>query len=410
MCTRKRTAALTYSWRLIHLSPAVLLVVLAVSSHAGSNQALDDSRISVTAVAGDVDFTMAGNAVTVAPDTTVLLPARIVTGRDGNVGLTQAGTNVNVANDTDVEIPAEAVDGNLIARLVQHRGNVFYDVAPRDLGKLRVETPLLVAVIKGTQFNVAVQPESTTISLFEGRLEIRTPDGSDVVQLNAGEIAIRSLADGAIRVVGMDEERAAVPRADAAARAAPSDLGLADRVALGDGGLAARIDTRGANVVEKPTLEIVGGENSTLAAVTLGIAVDGRAGDVALGAGVGVGSASVETGLDAGVDLGGVAVEAGLDAGVDLGGSTVDLGVDATLDVGGAVVDAGVDVTLDAGALDSSLDAGVDLGGTLDVGLDVELDGGAIDLGLSGADPAPAPAPAPSAPPPGLLGGLLGLP
>ncbi|HVJ29627.1 MAG TPA: FecR domain-containing protein, partial [Gammaproteobacteria bacterium] len=69
--------------------------------------------------------------------------------------------------------------------MVQRRGNVFYDVAPRDLGKLRVETPLLVAVIKGTQFNVAVQPDSTTISLFEGRLEIRTPDNNDVVQLNA---------------------------------------------------------------------------------------------------------------------------------------------------------------------------------------------------------------------------------
>ena len=141
-----------------------------------------------------------------------------------HVGLTQAGTNISVANDTDVEIPAEAVDGNLVARLVQHRGNVFYDVAPRDVGKLRVETPLLVAVIKGTQFNVAVQEDSTTISLFEGRLEIRTPDDSDVMQLNAGEIAIRSRIDGAIRVVGMDDERAAAP---AAARPAVADAAAA---------------------------------------------------------------------------------------------------------------------------------------------------------------------------------------
>ena len=32
--------------------------------------------------------------------------------------------------------------------------------------------------------------------LFEGRLEIRTPDNSDVVQIEAGEIAIRSRVDG----------------------------------------------------------------------------------------------------------------------------------------------------------------------------------------------------------------------
>src|SRR6185503_2358214 len=195
MRTDKRIDALTFSPRFLRLGSALLLTIVAASSHADSNAVrdADDSRISVASVAGEVDFTMAGNAVEASPNDTVLLPARIVTGHDGNVGLTQAGTNVSVANDSDVEIPAEAVDGNLIARMVQHRGNVFYDVAPRDLGKHRVETPFLVAVIKGTQFNVAVDERGTTISLFEGSLEIHTPDDSDIIQLNAGEIAIRPL-------------------------------------------------------------------------------------------------------------------------------------------------------------------------------------------------------------------------
>src|SRR5687768_1532150 len=251
MRTQKRIDALMSSPRFLRFAPTLLLSFAAASAHAGSSAPsdADRSRISVTAVAGDVDVTMAGRAVAVAPSTTVVLPARIVTGQDGNVGLTQAGTNINVANDTDVEIPAEAVDGNLIARLVQHRGNVFYDVAPRDVGKLRVETPFLVAVIKGTQFNVAVQQDSTTISLFEGRLEIRTPDNTDVVQLNAGEIAIRSRVDGAIRVVGMNDERAAAPRAArpavaaaAAARAAPGDSLLVNRVAIANDSVVARVD------------------------------------------------------------------------------------------------------------------------------------------------------------------------
>ncbi|HEY3516208.1 MAG TPA: FecR domain-containing protein, partial [Gammaproteobacteria bacterium] len=285
MRTQKRTDAPVSSQRFLHFAPALLLVVVAASSHAGSNAVrdADGSRISVTAVAGDVDFTMAGAAVAVAPNATVLLPARIVTGHDGTVGLTQAGTNVSVASDTDVEIPAEAVDGNLIARLVQRRGNVFYDVAPRDLGKLRVETPLLVAVIKGTQFNVAVQPDSTTISLFEGRLEIRTPDDSDVVQLNAGEIAIRSLVDNEIRVVGMDDQRVAAPRARAAvaaaARAAPSDPTVAGDALAGDA-LVARIDTRDTSVVTKPA--IAGVESATRAPVTTVVSVDSGVLDAAL--------------------------------------------------------------------------------------------------------------------------------
>ncbi len=202
MRTQKITGALS----------SLLVTLCAASALAVTPHAERDSRIVVTTVGGDVDVTMAGAAVEVQTDSEVILPARVITGNDGALGLTQAGTNITVSNDTDIEIPAEAVDGNLVARLVQHRGNVFYDVAPRDTGKLRVETPLLVAVIKGTQFNVSVLEDSTTISLFEGRLEIRTPDGSEVIELNAGEIAIRSRLDEAIRVVGMNDDRVAAAR------------------------------------------------------------------------------------------------------------------------------------------------------------------------------------------------------
>ena len=286
MRTDKRIAALTF----LRLAPALLLSIVAASSHAGSKavRVADGTRISVTAVAGDVDFTMAGSAVTVTPDTTVLLPARIVTGRDGTVGLTQAGTKISVANDTDVEIPAEAVDGNLIARLVQHRGNVFYDVAPRDLGKLRVETPFLVAVIKGTQFNVAVDDDGTTISLFEGSLEIRTPDDSDVIQLNAGEIAIRSLIDDSIRIVGMDDERVAIP--PAAPPSAVDDSASNDVVA-----------------VEMTTRPV--------------------AFDAGIRTGIDLDAGVINVARDAGVDVRGNVGEVGLDAGIELGGTpSVDAG------------------------------------------------------------------------------------
>jgi hypothetical protein len=442
----KRIEALTDSRRLLHLAPALLLVAVAASSHAGSTAVrdADASRISVTAVGGEVAFTMAGNSANVAPNATVLLPARIVTGHDGNVSLTQAGTNVSVSSDTDVEIPAEAVDGNLIARLVQRRGNVFYDVAPRDLGKLRVETPLLVAVIKGTQFNVAVQPDSTTISLFEGRLEIRTPDNSEVVQIDAGEIAIRSSVDGIIRVVGMNDDRAAAPlparpAAAAAARTAPAELNVANRAALSSDAAVARVDARETSAITKPLVAV------GVDAVRAPAALDARValGSADVGLSVGVGTAAVDFGSDASVGVGTAAVDVGLNAGLDLAGGSIDMGVDTRVDLAGAALDAGlgtgvdlgtgtVDLSLDTGVdlggvLDTSVDAGVtlapgtldvdlglDLGGTLDLGLDVDLGGGTLDLGL-GTDTSTAPAPALAPPPPppspgNLLRGLLGLP
>ena len=78
---------------------------------------------------------------------------------------------------------------------MQPRGNAFYDIGKREGRKLRVETPYLVGVIKGTQFNVAAQDDSTTISLFEGLLEVRASDDSAVVDLKAGEIASRRRGD-----------------------------------------------------------------------------------------------------------------------------------------------------------------------------------------------------------------------
>jgi hypothetical protein len=419
---------------------AATSIALAASPSAGVD---DAARIAVTAVAGDVDVTMAGAAADVQPQSTVSLPARVVTGSDGMLGLTQAGTNITVAGDSDVEIPAEAVDGNLIARLVQHRGNVFYDVAHRDAGKLRVETPFLVAVIKGTQFNVAVQNDSTTISLFEGRLEIRTPDGGDVIQLNAGEIAIRSRTDDTIRVLGMNEERVEAPRAagrignDAIAAAAADEATVttivADGIARASEGATAdnspaavsaqassgAVDLGNASLGERATMQIASGLDlagdkpigvDTQASVDLGLAstaLDLSAGagglDAGLNANLNLGAATVAVGVDAGIDLGAGAVDLGVSAGVGVGGITADVGLGTSLDLGGGNVslaldtdlsvgglvaaDVGLDTALElgGGSVDLGVGAGIGLGGiTADLGVDagVDLGGGSIDLGL----------------------------
>lgn len=390
MRTQKRTNAVWMSSRVPWLAPAVVLFVVAASSHAASNEAgiSADSRITVTTVAGDVSVTMAGNAATVSPSSTVLLPARIVTGHDGTLGLTQAGTTISVSSDTDVEIPAEAVDGNLVARLVQHSGNVFYDVAPRDLGKLRVETPFLVAVIKGTQFNVAVEDDGTTISLFEGHLEIRTPDDSDVVELNAGEIAIRSLIDDSIRIIGMDDLRVAVPPAPAApaarsgteaASAAAPERGavVADQAPAGSvNDVAVGAEDEGLLALRRTAVDLAIGTESP------GLRV-GRDGD---NPGLSHGRDGEHPGLGGGrhtVDGGGVelAVDIGLDADLDTGAPSVEIDVDVRTDLGEAGLDLGeaLDVDLDT-TLD--LDTAMDTGATIDDG-SIDLLDGVLDLDLS---------------------------
>jgi hypothetical protein len=357
---------------------ALLLVVLTSGLAAfAPGWAETDARqqgnenIVVEQLGGSVEVTAAGIAVDASVGSSLELPSRIVTGSDGNIAIRQSRTGVAIAPDSDVEIPASARDGQLIARMIQHRGTAFYDVEPRPVEKLRIETPYLVAVVKGTQFSVLVESDGTTVSLFEGLLELRSTDDVQVVELAAGQIAIARL-DGAIRILPMDADslEAAVLRQDGAVLGAQ---GTGTVAALADASNVDAITTVGETNVN-PRAGLGAGDSSPT----------GTSVDVGLYAGADVGGGSVnvglETGLDAGVDAGGgsvdVGLDAGLDAGADLGGGSVDVGLDTGLDAGADLGGGSVDVGLDAG-----LDAGADLGGgSVDVGLDTSLDVG-TDIG-----------------------------
>ena len=85
-----------------------------------------------------------------------------------------------------MQIPKATSSDQTLDRIVQSGGNVYYNVAKRPAHKLRVETPLLVAVIKGTRFNVSAVDTMTTISLLEGSIEVHASDNASVVDLSAG--------------------------------------------------------------------------------------------------------------------------------------------------------------------------------------------------------------------------------
>ena len=401
------------------------LIVAAPGWSASDGDARETLDILIERLQGKVDVSTDGAASRVAIGDALALPSRIVTSEDGNIDLSQGRTLVRIAPDSDVEIPEAAAEGQLIARMIQHRGSAFYDVETRPLEqlKLTVETPYLVAVVKGTQFNVAVVNDTTTISLYEGTLEIRTPDGLESIQLNAGEIAIRSLTDDTIRRLPMDFDRIAQAddrdAAGAAAGSAARDSWTAtasnDVVVVGGGN--ASVPTGGA--VDDTSVRVaaavspsgdeagkIGGEVEVSGSPSLAVSADVEVGSTvdarvatSVDTNVSVGSGTVDlgVGVDTGVDLGGGGVDVGLDAGIDTGvsldGGSVDVGLDAGLDtgvdLGGGSVDLGLDTRLDPGvdlgdgSVDLGLDAGLDAG--LDLGVDLGLDSAGLDLGLGGS-------------------------
>jgi hypothetical protein len=178
--------------------------------------------VTVASVQGEVHVTGQARQLDVHKGDVVPLPATIYTGPSGSIELRQGNTTLSAAPNSQLEIPAPAIPGEAIDRVIQSRGNAFYNVAKRGTSKLHVESAYLVAVIKGTQFSVVAQDDSATISLFEGRLEVRATDGSDVVDLLAGEIAVRHANDSAIRMLRMDTGEPVAHRAPPASPASPA--------------------------------------------------------------------------------------------------------------------------------------------------------------------------------------------
>ena len=205
--------------RLLYLSVTVAALCVAPAAFA-----LDTGDIVITSVKGEVHVTMSGAERAVRAGALLELPATVRTGSDGAIELKQGATTVGVGPDTLLEFPALASRGGSIDRIVQPRGNAFYSIGKRADHKLRIETPYLVAVVKGTQFNVVAQDGATTISLFEGLLEVRSSDDNGVIDLHAGEIATRSRVDAAINVMKMaaDKPPPAPPASPKSAPPAPS--------------------------------------------------------------------------------------------------------------------------------------------------------------------------------------------
>ena len=399
---------------------AVVFCMALLPFQAGASPDPDD--IVVVGFKGDVRISMGGTPQSVRAGGTLALPAAIRTGHDGSVDLRQGDTTIGVGPDTQLDFPAPSQEGALFDRIVQPTGSAFYNVAPRGSNRLRVETPFLVAVIKGTQFNVAVEQDSSTISLFEGRLQVLTPDTSAAVELNAGEIAIRHSKDDVIRVIQMKDRTTPAAQAKVGSGApattvtdtadksprlprAPSPLDDDVDVIIDSSKPGSAVDSADGTVSVDVSGK-VSGLPGTQIALDAGTDLGAAGVDAAAGAAIDLGAGTVDAAVDTAVDPGTGTVDAAVDTAVDLGGTGVDagLGVDAAVDASSAIIDSSVDAGLSG--TDASVDIGADLSG-VDAGLDLGLDvlGTEVDLGLSGA-PAPAETDT-STDSGGLLGGIL---
>ena len=280
------------------------------------------------------------------------MPSVASTGANGAIRMSHLESMISVAANTTVEILEGPVPGLPMQRVIQERGNAFYDIAPRGDNKLRVEAAYLVAVVKGTQFNVTVDEDMTTIALFEGELQVEAPGVGDVIDLYAGQVARIHRDDQQISIIDMVSGEL-VARADSASGSRSGSLaslgaddGAAGLVSSFGGGTTTTIGNTGLSTGLAANLDLGNGKLGIASDVDLGL------GGRDLGAGVAA-SADLGTGeIDLGIDAGAIEIGADLDLGLDSGvGETLADVIDDLLDDTDTTVEEVVDPLPDLGDL-----------------------------------------------------------
>src|SRR5215471_16295236 len=96
---------------------------------------------------------------------------QIRTGRNGRVLLVRGQETILVAPNSAIMIPAEQKDA-ASTTILQQAGAIQFEVDKRPERNFEVETPYLVAAVKGTEFKVTVSQGSASVDVSHGSVEV----------------------------------------------------------------------------------------------------------------------------------------------------------------------------------------------------------------------------------------------
>src|SRR5215468_15504 len=132
-------------------------------------------------------------------------PGRVVrTDGSGRMELTNGIDTIRLSPSSEIELPVAQDDGPL-TRVVQWVGSVFFHVGKRPGPQFEVDTPYIVAIVKGTQFTTTVSDAGAGIKVSEGIVGVSAVSGGGSIDVSAGESASIS-AGGALSPGGSSSD------------------------------------------------------------------------------------------------------------------------------------------------------------------------------------------------------------
>jgi hypothetical protein len=115
-----------------------------------------------------------------------LEPGSVVrTDGSGRMELTNGIDTIRMSPSTEIELPV-AKEGDPVTRVIHWIGTAFFQVGKRPGPQFEVDTPFIVAIVKGTKFTIAVSDAGTSIKVSEGVVGVSPAAGGPSIDVTAG--------------------------------------------------------------------------------------------------------------------------------------------------------------------------------------------------------------------------------
>ena len=194
----------------------ILLIVGLISPVTGMSPAYvgeDGLTWAVTKASGDVRHRTGGFFSTewqkLRVGDVVGAAAEIRTGRNSRVVLRHRKTTISAASESRLALPGKSLFGGAY-RVLQSLGTLLYNIKERANGMaaFEVETPYLVALVKGTVFTVNASAEEASVRLSEGVVKVQATAGGTGATLAAGQTArVTRASDTDVIIEGRGADR-----------------------------------------------------------------------------------------------------------------------------------------------------------------------------------------------------------
>ncbi|MEK9946772.1 MAG: FecR domain-containing protein [Alphaproteobacteria bacterium] len=132
-----------------------------------------------------------------------------MTGTNGRALLDRDGDRIQITPNARMELAPTATSTTVL----QRAGRAVYDIVTGGRPRFKVETPYLVAGVKGTVFSVTVTTTGASVSVSEGVVSVDppTPSGFSAADVGAGQSAAVAVEAGSLSITVGDTPAGDVP-------------------------------------------------------------------------------------------------------------------------------------------------------------------------------------------------------